>query len=69
MHTRPPCPAASYSPDPVWSPFIHHHMVIFHDSNIANHALVTTYISPVIGNHPTSTGLSIAKHIFDPRPT
>jgi len=23
----------------------------------------------VTGNHPTSTGLSMAKHIFDPRPT
>ena len=68
MHIGPPCPAASQSPDPVRSPFIHHYMVIFHDSNIANRALVSTYISLVIENHPTSTGLSIAKHIFNPGP-
>ena len=29
---RPPCPAASQSPDFVRSPFIHHYIVIFHDS-------------------------------------
>ena len=38
-------------------------------ANIANRASVTTYISQVTGNHPTSTGLSIAKHTFDPEPT
>ena len=37
--------------------------------NIANCALVSTYISQVTGNHPTSTGLSIAKHTLDPGPT
>ena len=36
---------------------------------IANRDSVSTYISQVIGNHPTSTGLSMVKHIFDPRPT
>ena len=36
--------------------------------NIVNRALVSTYISQVTGNHPTSTGLSRAKHIFDPGP-
>ena len=44
-------------------------MVISTIANIANRALVSTYISQVTGNHPTSTGLSIAKHTFDPRPT
>ena len=38
-------------------------------ANIANRDLVSTYISQVIGNHPTSTELSMAKHIFDPGPT
>ena len=38
-------------------------------ANIANRALVSTYISQVIGNHLTSTGLSMAKHVFDPGPT
>ena len=38
-------------------------------ANVANRASVSTYISQVIGNHPTSTGLSRAKHIFDPGPT
>ena len=38
-------------------------------ANIANNALVSTYISQVTGNHQTSTGLSMAKHIFDPGPT
>jgi hypothetical protein len=47
----------------------YHHMVIFTIANIANHNQLSTYISQVIGNHPTSNGLSIAKHIFDPRPT
>ena len=37
-------------------------------ANIANRAPVSTYISQVIGHHPTSTGLSMAKHIFDPGP-
>jgi len=44
-------------------------MVIFTIANIDNRALVSTYISQVKENHPTSTGLSIAKHTFDPRPT
>ena len=38
-------------------------------ANIANHDPVSTYISQVIGNGPTSTELSMAKHIFDPGPT
>ena len=38
-------------------------------TNIANRASVSTYISQVTGNHRTSTDLSMAKHIFDPRPT
>ena len=38
-------------------------------ANIANRASVSTYISQVTGNHPTSTDLSRAKQIFDPRPT
>jgi hypothetical protein len=33
---------------------------------IANHSHVFTYISQVTGNHPTSTGLSKAKKLFDP---
>jgi hypothetical protein len=33
---------------------------------IANHNQVFTYISQVTGNHPTSTGLSKAKQLFDP---
>ena len=37
-------------------------------ANIANRDPVSTYISQVTGNHPTSTSLSIAKHMFDPRP-
>ena len=37
-------------------------------ANIVNRAPVSTYISQVIGNHPTSTELSMAKHIFNPRP-
>ena len=37
-------------------------------ANIANRASVSTYISQVTGNHPTSTGLSRAKHIFNPGP-
>ena len=37
--------------------------------NIANRDQVSTYILQVIGNHPTSTELSMAKHIFTPRPT
>ena len=31
-------------------------------ANIANRDQSSSYISQVIGNHPTSTGLSIAKH-------
>ena len=49
--------------------FIHQHMVISMIANIANRALVFTYISQVIGNHLTSTSLSMAKHMFNPRPT
>jgi hypothetical protein len=41
----------------------------FHDSNIANRDEVSTYLSQVIGNHPASTELSMAKHYFDPGPT
>ena len=37
-------------------------------ANVANRAPVSTYISQVTGNHPTSTGLSMARHIFDPGP-
>ena len=33
-------------------------------ANIANRDRVSTYISQVTGNHPTSTGLSMAKHVF-----
>jgi hypothetical protein len=39
-------------------------MVISMIANIANHDPVSTYISQVTGNHPTSTGLCIAKHKF-----
>ena len=35
---------------------------------ITNRAPVSTYISQVTGNYPTSTGLSMAKHMFDPGP-
>ena len=38
-------------------------------TNIANRDQTSTYISQVRENHPTSTELSMAKHIFDPRPT
>ena len=44
-------------------------MVISTIAIIANRDQISTYILQVIGNHPTSTGLSMAKHIFDPRPT
>jgi hypothetical protein len=44
-------------------------MVISTIANIVNCDQISTYISQVIGNHSTSTGPSIAKHIFDPRPT
>ena len=37
-------------------------------ADIANRAPVSTYISQVIGYHLTSTGLSMAKHLFDPGP-
>ena len=69
MHTRPPCPVASQSLDPIRSPFIHITWLFSTISNIVNRALVSTYILQVTGNHPTSTSLSIAKHIFDPGPT
>ena len=49
--------------------FIHQHMAISTIANITNRALVSTYISQVTENHLTSTGLSIAKHTFDPGPT
>ena len=45
------------------------HGSFFMIANIANRALVSTYISQVTGNHPTSTDLRMAKHIFNPRPT
>ena len=51
------------------SVFIYEHMVIPTIANIANRALVSTYISQVTGNHPTSIGLIMAKHIFNPGPT
>ena len=54
--------------NPARYPFIHQHMVISMIANIANRTLVATYISQVIGNHLTSTELSMAMHIFDPRP-
>ena len=44
-------------------------MVISMIAIIANRDQLSTYIFQVIGNHLTSTGLSKAKHIFDPRPT
>ena len=48
---------------------LHYPMVFSTIANIANRALVSTYISQVIGNHPTATSLSMAKLIFDPKPT
>jgi hypothetical protein len=36
---------------------------------IANHNQVSTYISQVTGNHPSSTGLSMTKQLFDPELT
>jgi hypothetical protein len=33
---------------------------------IANHNQVSTYNLQVTGNHPTFTGLSMAKQLFDP---
>jgi hypothetical protein len=33
---------------------------------ITNNNQISTYISQVTGNHPTSTGLSMAKQLFDP---
>ena len=51
------------------SPFIHQHMVISTIAIIANGDQISTYIVQVTGNHPTSTELSMAKHIFDPEPT
>ena len=43
------------------------HSLLTHGSfptiaNIANRDQSSSYISPVTGNHPTSTGLCIAKH-------
>ena len=55
--------------DSTRSLFIQHHMLFSTIANIANRASVSTYISQVTGNHPTSIGLSMAKHIFDPGPT
>ena len=55
--------------NPARSPFIHQHMDISTIAIIANRDQISTYILQVIGNHPTSTGLSKAKHQFDPRPT
>ena len=49
--------------------FIHQHMVISTIAIISNHDQISTYISQVTGNHPTSTGLRMAKHVFDPGPT
>ena len=69
MHTRPPCPTASQSPDPSDLRLFIITWLFSMIANIANRALVSTYISQVKGNHLTSIGLSIAKHIFDPRPT
>ena len=43
--------------------------LFFTIANIANRALVSTYFLQVIGNHPTSTGISMAKYIFDLGPT
>jgi hypothetical protein len=37
-------------------------------ANIANRDQIDPYISQVIGDHPTSTGLSRAKHLLDPEP-
>ena len=48
--------------------YIHQHMVISMIAIIANRDQIYTYILQVIGNHPTSTGLTNAKHIFDPGP-
>jgi hypothetical protein len=36
--------------------------LFFTIANIANRDQISVYISQVIGNHPTSTGLSMAKH-------
>ena len=44
-------------------------MVISTIAIIANRDQLSTYMFQVIGNHLTSTVLSKAKHIFDPRPT
>ena len=53
--SMPCCFSITIPPDLL---FIHQHMVISTIANIANRALVSTYISQVIGNHPTSMGLS-----------
>ena len=44
-------------------------MVISMIAIIANRDQISIYILQVTGNHPTSTELSMAKHIFDPGPT
>ena len=44
-------------------------MVISTIAIIANRDQISTYALQVIGNHLTSTGLSMAKHIIDPGPT
>ena len=49
--------------------FIHQHMVISTIAIIANRDQLSTYMFQVTGNHLSSTGLSKAKHIFNPRPT
>jgi hypothetical protein len=38
-------------------------------ANIANRDQVSTYISHVTVNYPTSTELNMVKHLFDPGPT
>ena len=52
-----------------WSPFIYQHMVISTIAIIANCDQISTYLLQVTGNHLTSIGLSMAKHIFDLGPT
>jgi hypothetical protein len=39
-------------------------VLFFAKSGVTNHNQVSTYISQVTGNHPTSTGLSMAKQYF-----
>jgi hypothetical protein len=59
-----------YSPKPYKTPpdlslFINT-WLLYMITIIANHNQVFTYISHVTGNHPTSTGLSMTKQLFDP---